>query len=53
VGGSVPVFDEIVISMQLMNKVLKLDDVAGKVFFFNVSKIMRIHFITIKVASKL
>jgi FAD binding domain len=29
VGGSVPVFDEIVISMQLMNKVLKFDEVAG------------------------
>lgn len=29
VGGSVPVFDEIIVSMQLMNKVLKFDSVAG------------------------
>jgi len=29
VGGSVPVFDEIVVSMQLMNRVLSFDKLAG------------------------
>lgn len=29
VGGSVPVFDEIIISTQLMNKVLSLDEISG------------------------
>ena len=29
VGGSVPVFDEIVLSTQLMNKVISLDEAAG------------------------
>lgn len=29
VGGSVPVFDEIIISMSLMNQVLSFDDVSG------------------------
>jgi len=29
VGGSVPVFDEIVISMQLMNGVISFDKLAG------------------------
>ena len=30
VGGSVPVFDEIIISMSLMNQVLSFDDVSGE-----------------------
>lgn len=30
VGGSVPVFDEIILSMSLMNQVLSFDDVSGK-----------------------
>ena len=30
VGGSVPVFDEIIISMSLMNEVLSFDDVSGE-----------------------
>lgn len=29
VGGSVPVFDEIVISTALMNKIISLDDTSG------------------------
>jgi len=29
VGGSIPVFDEIVISMQLMNRILSFDKLAG------------------------
>lgn len=32
VGGSVPVFDEIVISTQLMNKILSLDPVSGNLY---------------------
>ena len=28
-GGSVPVFDEIILSMSLMNQVLSFDDVSG------------------------
>jgi len=35
VGGSVPVFDEIVLSMQLMNKVLTFDSVAGLITSFS------------------
>ncbi|XP_073969626.1 D-2-hydroxyglutarate dehydrogenase, mitochondrial-like isoform X2 [Rhodnius prolixus] len=31
VGGSVPVFDEIVISTSLMNNILKVDDLAGTI----------------------
>lgn len=30
VGGSVPVFDEIVVSTQLMNQIISLDDMSGK-----------------------
>ena len=30
VGGSVPVFDEIILSMSLMDQVLSFDDVSGK-----------------------
>ena len=33
VGGSVPVFDEVVLSMQLMNKIISLDSVAGNISF--------------------
>jgi len=29
VGGSVPVFDEVVVSMQLMNRVISFDKIAG------------------------
>ncbi len=29
VGGSVPVFDEVIISTQLMNNVLSIDEVSG------------------------
>lgn len=29
VGGSVPVFDEIILNLSLMNKVISLDDVSG------------------------
>ena len=29
VGGSVPVFDEIIVSMNLMNKVVEVDSTAG------------------------
>ena len=29
VGGSIPVFDEVVVSMQLMNHVLSFDKLAG------------------------
>lgn len=29
-GGSVPVFDEVILSMSLMNKVMKIDPVAGQ-----------------------
>ena len=31
VGGSVPVFDEIILSTQLMNKVINVDDISGEV----------------------
>lgn len=30
VGGSVPVFDEVVITTQLMNQIISLDQVSGK-----------------------
>lgn len=30
VGGSVPVFDEVVISMRLMNQIISTDQLAGK-----------------------
>ena len=30
VGGSVPVFDEIVISMRMMNQIIKTDELAGE-----------------------
>lgn len=33
VGGSVPVFDEIVVSMQLMNRITHFDNVAGEFKF--------------------
>ena len=33
VGGSVPVFDEIVLSTQLMNQVISLDKISGKTYF--------------------
>lgn len=29
VGGSVPVFDEIVVNLMLMNQVISLDDISG------------------------
>lgn len=29
-GGSVPVFDEIVLSTELLNKIISVDDIAGK-----------------------
>lgn len=29
VGGSVPIFDEVVVSTQLMNKIIDFDDVSG------------------------
>ena len=32
VGGSVPVFDEVILSTSLMNKVVKLDKTAGIAF---------------------
>lgn len=31
VGGSVPVFDEIVLSFMLMNKIISLDELSGKI----------------------
>ena len=33
VGGSVPVFDEVIISTQLMNNIISLDEVSGWLFF--------------------
>lgn len=30
-GGSVPIFDEIILHMGLLNKIISLDDVSGKV----------------------
>ncbi|KAJ8971408.1 hypothetical protein NQ317_005524 [Molorchus minor] len=32
VGGSVPVFDEVIISMELMNKIISLDETSGEQF---------------------
>ena len=29
VGGAVPVFDEVIISTQLMNRILELDEISG------------------------
>ena len=42
VGGSVPVFDEIVISTQLMNKIISIDEISGiiSVSKFHVLKII-------------
>lgn len=33
VGGSVPVFDEVVLSLSLMNRILSTDDTLGIYFF--------------------
>lgn len=33
VGGSVPVFDEIILSTALMNQVISFDNVSGKYIF--------------------
>lgn len=33
VGGSVPVFDEIIVSTALMNQVISFDNVSGKYIF--------------------
>jgi hypothetical protein len=33
VGGSVPVFDEVVISTSLMNSIVSLDELSGKIRF--------------------
>jgi D-lactate dehydrogenase (cytochrome) len=33
VGGSVPVFDDIVLSTRLMNQVISLDKISGKIYF--------------------
>lgn len=30
VGGSVPVFDEVIVSTQLMNRIEKIDELSGK-----------------------
>lgn len=32
VGGSVPVFDEIVLSMKLMNKIISVDELSGLLY---------------------
>jgi D-lactate dehydrogenase (cytochrome) len=34
VGGSVPVFDEVVLSLQNMNKIRGFDNVSGKYLFY-------------------
>ena len=34
-GGSVPVFDEIILSLSLMNQVLSFDDFSGKQIMFS------------------
>ena len=39
VGGSVPVFDEIIISMQLMKRILNFDEVAGTSVLFKANDI--------------
>lgn len=33
-GGGVPMFDEIILHMGLMNKIISLDDVSGKTKFY-------------------
>jgi len=38
VGGSNPVFDEIVISMKSMNKILDTNELAGRIIFKSCSK---------------
>ena len=35
VGGSVPVFDEIIINTQLMNNIISLDTVSGELILFS------------------
>ena len=32
VGGSVPVFDEVIVNTSLMNKIISLDELSGKLF---------------------
>ena len=44
-GGSVPVFDEVIISTSLMNEVINLDETAGD------SKFLHTNYIFIRVAS--
>lgn len=44
VGGSVSVFDEIVISTQLMNSIISLDEISGICTFRN-SHIIRIKYV--------
>lgn len=34
VGGSVPVFDEIVLSFNLMNKIISLDEISGTTYLY-------------------
>lgn len=46
VGGSVSVFDEIVISTQLMNSIISLDEISGICTFRN-SHIIRIKYVLI------
>lgn len=33
VGGSIPVFDEVIVSTELMNNIIELDDASGKTFY--------------------
>lgn len=35
VGGSVPVFDEVVLSLGLMNKVISVDELSGTLYFYS------------------
>lgn len=44
VGGSVAVFDEIVISTQLMNNIISLDEISGLSLFCNFAKIFLFNF---------
>lgn len=47
VGGSVPVFDEIVLSTQLMNKIHKIDELSGNLLryiFFSLWYAMLVNF---------
>jgi FAD/FMN-containing dehydrogenase len=37
VGGSVPVFDEIVLSLNLMNNIISVDDTSGKFYKYHVA----------------